>query len=164
MTPPGKTKKMSTENITIRSTEIAGTRRTDRTGREVISYQTDLAEGWTVRLDCAAGEWSGYIWRAGTSYEGEWTLRGASPEALIADAEEMLRPRDLGTLSPLDVGFDVRVTGTAVELPYRALRVTIHVPTRKSAAGRKVTGTSESVAADLRGSGYRVAIREEAKA
>ena len=48
--------------------------------------------------------------------------------------------------------------------PVRTASPSIHVPTRKSAAGRTVTGTSESVAADLRGSGYRVAIREEAKA
>lgn len=153
---------MSTENsITIRGNDIPGSRRTDRNGREITTYQTDLPEGWTVRLYCTDGAWSGSIWRSGTAYEGEWTLAGSTPAALIADAEDMLRPRDLGTLAPLDVGFDVRATGTAVELPCRALRVTIHVPTRKSAGGRKVTGTSESVAADLRGSGYRVSIREQ---
>lgn len=151
---------MSTENITIRQNEISPTSRTARDGRKVITYQTDLAEGWTIRLDCTDGEWSGSLWHTGTSYASEWTLRGGSPESLIADAEDMLRLRDLGTLDPLDVGFDLRATGTVVELPYRALRVTIHVPTRRSSTGRQVTGTSERVATALRGSGYQVSIRE----
>ncbi len=163
--------KSSTSSITIRDREVPGDHYSTRDGREIFSYQADLAEGWTIRLDCTAEKWSGSIWRMGTCYECLWPLYGSgpgeivrgadTPEEIIAKAEDMLRPRDLGSLDPRDVGFDLRATQTAIVLPFGALQVTIRVPSRKSKEGRIVTGTSERVAADLRGSGYRVAICKE---
>lgn len=152
---------MKQNSIVIRGSDITGTVRRSRDGREITTYQTGLAEGWTIRIEHASDKWSGCIWRTGTPYESLWNLVGSTPPELVAHAEDMLRPRDLGSLAPRDVGFNPRATQTAIELPYAALCVTIHVPTRKSEAGRKITGTSESVAADLRGSGYRVEIRRD---
>lgn len=116
-------------------------------------------DGWTVsvmRHVHTGDHWSASAWRAGTSYDRETCLASAATEAECrAAVEAFLAPADLGSLDPIDVGFDLRATGHSVAVPGPKASVTVRLPrSKRHPEGEQVAGDSRAVLAALRDRGY----------
>lgn len=69
---------------------------------------------------------------------------------------EKCRVHDMGSLDPLDIGFDLRATSTPVSLP-NTLAASVVLPrSKRHPQGQRVTGTISHVADRLRSAGFVV--------
>ena len=103
--------------------------------------------------------WCATAWLTDTCYDGEHVIGRADTQN---DLEQMIESRcrvvDLGSLDPVDVGYDVRATGTEIVVPL-ALRVRVRTASSgRHPHGETLEGAGARVRGMLRERGYAVAV------
>lgn len=110
-------------------------------------------------LDLLPGDSAGKRFAASVRIDGHIRLMpdcDTIAEA-IAHAELYLSPADMGSLDPIDVGFDLRATKTPIKVPYSAA-VTVRLPrSGRHPNGKVLAGDSHAVAASLNLHGFATA-------
>lgn len=115
-------------------------------------------DGWRVQLSHhvhTGGHWSAAVWMGG--YEPEYCLAMLATEAeCLAAIDAFFEPADLGSLDPLDVGFDVRLTRHVTSIPRHRAQVTVRLPrSKKHPAGEVLSGHSQRIMHALHARGIR---------
>lgn len=92
------------------------------------------------------------------NWEEDYGLSFADPASREAAIEEFFRPRDLGSLDPLDVGFDLRATKHPVLVPCPRAEVRVRLPrSKKYPDGKELRGHTTTVCHELHQAGFRAA-------